>query len=186
MELHKDTQPSNVQVIPSTGVSSSTRASGSKPRSNTKHNRILPAKRKQIWKTQRKLSNNSLNRPSSVWKALSKLFAYVRLSNGGASSVVNEIILRLLVTCGTDHPLVSGLRLFKTRFRGMNGSWLAPSPVPATTYIPPTDKDLEICIAPLFQWNTIVGVKLLQDEFTIDDLKYGDIVPRRLQEGVDE
>ncbi|GJW19569.1 hypothetical protein Tco_0027005 [Tanacetum coccineum] len=31
-------------VIPSTGVSSSTRASGSKPRSNTKHNRILPAK----------------------------------------------------------------------------------------------------------------------------------------------
>ncbi|GKG35327.1 hypothetical protein Tco_0440481, partial [Tanacetum coccineum] len=24
----------------------------------------------------------------------------------------------------------------------MNGSWLAPSPVPATTYIPPTDKDL--------------------------------------------
>ncbi|GJV76856.1 hypothetical protein Tco_1508440 [Tanacetum coccineum] len=35
---------SNVQVIPSTGVSSSTRASGSKPRSNTKHNRILPAK----------------------------------------------------------------------------------------------------------------------------------------------
>ncbi|GKE71946.1 hypothetical protein Tco_1530018, partial [Tanacetum coccineum] len=23
---------------------------------------------------------------------------------------------------GTDHPLVSGLRLFKTRFKGMNGS----------------------------------------------------------------
>ncbi|GJX19155.1 hypothetical protein Tco_0221832 [Tanacetum coccineum] len=32
------------QVIPSTGVSSSTHTSGSKPRSNTKHNRILPAK----------------------------------------------------------------------------------------------------------------------------------------------
>ncbi|GJR43569.1 retrovirus-related pol polyprotein from transposon TNT 1-94 [Tanacetum coccineum] len=42
--VHQKTQPSNVQVIPSTGVSSSTRASGSKPRSNTKHNRILPAK----------------------------------------------------------------------------------------------------------------------------------------------
>ncbi|GJT67282.1 hypothetical protein Tco_1018762 [Tanacetum coccineum] len=35
---------SNVTVIPSTGVSSSTRESGSKPRSNTKHDRILPAK----------------------------------------------------------------------------------------------------------------------------------------------
>nr|GEW88815.1 retrovirus-related Pol polyprotein from transposon TNT 1-94 [Tanacetum cinerariifolium] len=35
---------SNVPVIPSTGVSSSTEASGSKPRSNTKKNRILPAK----------------------------------------------------------------------------------------------------------------------------------------------
>ncbi|GJY66559.1 hypothetical protein Tco_0468797 [Tanacetum coccineum] len=42
--VHQKTQPSNVQVIPSTGVSSSTRASGSKPKSNTKHNRILPAK----------------------------------------------------------------------------------------------------------------------------------------------
>ncbi|GJX74179.1 hypothetical protein Tco_0312774 [Tanacetum coccineum] len=42
----RESQPNNVlqkgkEVIPSTGVSSSTRASGSKPRSNTKHNRIL-------------------------------------------------------------------------------------------------------------------------------------------------
>ncbi|GKD76858.1 hypothetical protein Tco_1339479, partial [Tanacetum coccineum] len=32
----------------------------------------------------------------------------------------------------------------------MNGSWLAPSLVPATTYIPPTDKDLEILFQPMF------------------------------------
>ncbi|GJW89054.1 hypothetical protein Tco_0164394 [Tanacetum coccineum] len=37
-------QKTNVPVIPSTGVNSSTEASGSKPRSNTKNNRILPAK----------------------------------------------------------------------------------------------------------------------------------------------
>ncbi|GJR17545.1 integrase, catalytic region, zinc finger, CCHC-type containing protein [Tanacetum coccineum] len=37
-------QKTNVHVIPSTGVNSSTKASGSKPRSNTKNNRILPAK----------------------------------------------------------------------------------------------------------------------------------------------
>ncbi|GKC45810.1 hypothetical protein Tco_1063532, partial [Tanacetum coccineum] len=42
--VHQKAQQSNVQVIPSTGVSSSTRTSGSKPKSNTKHNRILPAK----------------------------------------------------------------------------------------------------------------------------------------------
>ncbi|GKF85689.1 hypothetical protein Tco_0253516, partial [Tanacetum coccineum] len=42
--VHQKTQPFNFQVIPSTGVSSSTRASGLKPRSNTKHNRILLAK----------------------------------------------------------------------------------------------------------------------------------------------
>ncbi|GJU98107.1 hypothetical protein Tco_1327378 [Tanacetum coccineum] len=42
--VHQKVQQSNVQVIPSTGVSGSTRACGSKPRNNTKNNRILPAK----------------------------------------------------------------------------------------------------------------------------------------------
>ncbi|GJU13557.1 hypothetical protein Tco_1135953 [Tanacetum coccineum] len=262
--VHQKTQPSNVQVIPSTGVSSSTRASGSKPRSNTKHNRILPAKSvnnkkvedhprtnksvwtkvnrvdssisskhvvinsnsesvcktcnkclnsanhemcvvnilssvnatptvkivlnkgKQIWKPKGKLSDNSLNKTKQVWKATGKLFANVgyqwrptgkKFSSGklncgyqwrptGKKFALGELcpLTRLPVTCGTDHPLVSGLRLFKTRFRGMNGlgpepimmtpgqliSGLAPSPVPATTYIPPTDKDLEILFQPMF------------------------------------
>ncbi|GJT30014.1 hypothetical protein Tco_0910289 [Tanacetum coccineum] len=109
---------------------------------------------------------------TGVWKATSKLFANVgyqwrptgkKFSSGklncgyqwrptGKKFALGELcpLTRLPVTCGTDHPLVSGLRLFKTRFRGMNGSWLAPSPVPATTYIPPTDKDLEILFQPMF------------------------------------
>ncbi|GKE69549.1 hypothetical protein Tco_1527621 [Tanacetum coccineum] len=37
-------QKTNVPVLPSTGVKSCTDASGSQPRSNTKKNRILPAK----------------------------------------------------------------------------------------------------------------------------------------------
>ncbi|GKD95815.1 hypothetical protein Tco_1379712, partial [Tanacetum coccineum] len=41
-EGHQKVQQTNVQVIPSTGVNDSTEASGSKPRSNTKKNRILP------------------------------------------------------------------------------------------------------------------------------------------------
>ncbi|GJS98701.1 hypothetical protein Tco_0819871 [Tanacetum coccineum] len=43
-EEHQKVQHSNIPVIPSTGVKSSTEASGSKPRSNTKNNRFLPAK----------------------------------------------------------------------------------------------------------------------------------------------
>ncbi|GJY01935.1 retrovirus-related pol polyprotein from transposon TNT 1-94 [Tanacetum coccineum] len=44
-EVHQKVQQTNIHVIPSTGVNSSTEASGSKPRSNTKKNRILPAKK---------------------------------------------------------------------------------------------------------------------------------------------
>ncbi|GJS53360.1 hypothetical protein Tco_0626722, partial [Tanacetum coccineum] len=202
--VDQKTQLSNVQVIPSTGVSSSTRVSGSKPRSNTKHNRILPAKcvnnkkvedhprtnksvwtkvnrvdssisskhvvinlnsesvsvnatptvkivlnkGKQIWQPKGKLSDNSLNKTKQVWKATGKLFANVgyqwrptgkkftsgKLNCGyqwrptGKKFALGELcpLTRLPVTCGTDHPLVSGLRLFKTRIRGMNGSCLAP------------------------------------------------------------
>ncbi|GKD11159.1 hypothetical protein Tco_1190844 [Tanacetum coccineum] len=43
-EVHQKVQQTNIHVIPSTGVNTSTEASGSKPRSNTKKNRILPAK----------------------------------------------------------------------------------------------------------------------------------------------
>ncbi|GJX92697.1 retrovirus-related pol polyprotein from transposon TNT 1-94 [Tanacetum coccineum] len=43
-EVHQKVQQTNVPVIHSTGVNTSTEASGSKPRSNTKKNRILPAK----------------------------------------------------------------------------------------------------------------------------------------------
>nr|GEW20615.1 hypothetical protein [Tanacetum cinerariifolium] len=43
-EVQQKVHQSNVPVIPSTGVSSSTEASGSKPRRNTKKNKIPPAK----------------------------------------------------------------------------------------------------------------------------------------------
>ncbi|GJX12600.1 hypothetical protein Tco_0204358 [Tanacetum coccineum] len=103
-EVHQKFQHTNVPVIHSTGVNTSTEASGSKPRSNTKKNRILPAKSenekkvedhlrtnnyvnatptvkivlnkgKQIWKPKGKLSDNSLNKTKRVWKATSKLIA---------------------------------------------------------------------------------------------------------------
>ncbi|GKC26115.1 integrase, catalytic region, zinc finger, CCHC-type containing protein [Tanacetum coccineum] len=226
-EVHQKVQQTNIPVIPSTGVNTSTEASGSKPRSNTKKNRILPAKRenkkkvedhlrtnksvwtkvnrvdssisskrvvinsnsesvcktcnkclnsanhemcvvnilssvnatptvkivlnkgkqiwkpkgklsdnslnktKQIWQPKGKLSDNSLNKTKQVWKATGKLFANVgyQWRPTGKKFALGELcpLTRLPVTCGTDHPLVSGLRLFKTRFRGMNGSLVISS-----------------------------------------------------------
>ncbi|GJT83204.1 copia protein [Tanacetum coccineum] len=187
------TKLSQELVIPSTEVSSSTRASGSKPRSNTKHNRILPAKSvnnkkveehprthksvwtkvnrvdssisskhvvinsnsesvsvnatptvkivlnkgKQIWKPKGKLSDNSLNKTKQIWQPKGKLFDNRKKFTSGKLNcgyqwrptakkfALGELfpLTRLPVTCGTDHPLVSGLRLFKTQFRGMNGSF---------------------------------------------------------------
>ncbi|GJR80608.1 hypothetical protein Tco_0151393 [Tanacetum coccineum] len=240
-EVHQKVQQTNVHVIHSTGVNTSTEASGSKPRGNTKKNRIPPAKTenkkkvevhprtnksvwtkvnrvdssisskrvvinsnsesvcktcnkclnsanhemcvvnilssvnatptvkivlnngkqiwkpkgklsdnslnktKQIWKPKGKLSDNSLNKTKQVWKATGKLFANVgyqwrstgkkvalgKLNCGyqwrptGKKFALGELcpLTKLSVQCGTDHPSVSGLKLFKTRFRGRN-EWL--------------------------------------------------------------
>ncbi|GJS22314.1 retrovirus-related pol polyprotein from transposon TNT 1-94 [Tanacetum coccineum] len=99
-EMHEDGVQQGVQ----SRVNTSTEASESKPISNTKKNRILPAKsenkkkvedhprtnnsvnatptvkiifnkRKRIWKPKGKLSDNSLNKTKRVWKATGKLFA---------------------------------------------------------------------------------------------------------------
>ncbi|GJS00820.1 retrovirus-related pol polyprotein from transposon TNT 1-94 [Tanacetum coccineum] len=51
----------NVLVIPSTGVNCSTEASGSQPRSNTKNNRILPAKSVNKKKVEDHPRNNKSN-----------------------------------------------------------------------------------------------------------------------------
>ncbi|GJS97633.1 integrase, catalytic region, zinc finger, CCHC-type containing protein [Tanacetum coccineum] len=70
-EVHQKVQQTNIPVIPSTRVNTSTEASESKPRSNTKKNRILPAKtenKKKIWQPKGKLSDNSLNKTKQVWR----------------------------------------------------------------------------------------------------------------------
>ncbi|GJT47171.1 retrovirus-related pol polyprotein from transposon TNT 1-94 [Tanacetum coccineum] len=73
---------------PGTSLAKHLRTRKSKPRSNTKKNRILPAKREnkkkvedhlrtnnRFWKPKGKLSDNSLNKTKQVWKATGKLFA---------------------------------------------------------------------------------------------------------------
>ncbi|GJZ17781.1 retrovirus-related pol polyprotein from transposon TNT 1-94 [Tanacetum coccineum] len=66
--MHQKVQQTNIPVIPSTGVNTSTEASGSKPRSNTKKNRILPAKRENKKKVEDHLRTNK-----SVWTKVNRV-----------------------------------------------------------------------------------------------------------------
>ncbi|GJX07990.1 retrovirus-related pol polyprotein from transposon TNT 1-94 [Tanacetum coccineum] len=61
-KVHQRVQQTNIPVLPSTGVNDSTKASGSKPRSNTKKNRILPAKKENKKEVEVRLRTNK-----SVW-----------------------------------------------------------------------------------------------------------------------
>ncbi|GKC48826.1 hypothetical protein Tco_1071571, partial [Tanacetum coccineum] len=112
-EVHQKVQQTNVPVIHSTGVNTSTEASGSKPRSNTKKNRIMPAKSENKKKVKDHHRTNKW-----VWKATGKLFTNVgyQWRPTGKKFALGELcpLTRLPVTCGTDHLMVFGLRLFKT------------------------------------------------------------------------
>ncbi|GKD40272.1 integrase, catalytic region, zinc finger, CCHC-type containing protein [Tanacetum coccineum] len=81
---------SNVTVIPSTGVSSSTRASGSKLRSNTKHDRILPAKSVNKKKVEDHPRTNK-----SVWTKVNR----VDSSISSKRVVINSISESVCKTC---------------------------------------------------------------------------------------
>ncbi|GJU37643.1 hypothetical protein Tco_1185997 [Tanacetum coccineum] len=67
-EVHQKVQQTNIHVIPSTGVNTSTEASRSKPRSNTKKNRILPAKSENKKKVEDHPRTNK-----SVWTKVNRV-----------------------------------------------------------------------------------------------------------------
>ncbi|GKE25043.1 hypothetical protein Tco_1436555 [Tanacetum coccineum] len=67
-EVHQKVQQTNVHVIHSTGVNTSTEASGSKPRGNTKKNRIPPAKKENKKEVEVRLRTNK-----SVWTKVNRI-----------------------------------------------------------------------------------------------------------------
>nr|GEY06055.1 retrovirus-related Pol polyprotein from transposon TNT 1-94 [Tanacetum cinerariifolium] len=68
-------QKTNVPVIPSTEVNNSTKASESKPRSNTKNNRILPAKSDNKKKVEAHPRSNKSNlKQENHWKPTERKF----------------------------------------------------------------------------------------------------------------
>ncbi|GJX64718.1 hypothetical protein Tco_0299061 [Tanacetum coccineum] len=85
-KVHQRVQQTNIPVIPSTGVNDSTEASGSKPRSNTKKNRILPAKKENKKEVEVRLRTNK-----SVWTKVNRIDSSISskrvVSNSNSKSV---------------------------------------------------------------------------------------------------
>nr|GEW77908.1 integrase, catalytic region, zinc finger, CCHC-type, peptidase aspartic, catalytic [Tanacetum cinerariifolium] len=125
-------EKTNVHVIPSTGVISFTKASGSKPRRNTKNTRILPAKsdNKKKVEDHPRINKSNLKQKNRVdssisskrtWKPTGRKFTLreqcplTRTPTEIRDPNYQTLHLHLLSNAGrTDHPLVFGLRLLKT------------------------------------------------------------------------
>ncbi|GJR13255.1 retrovirus-related pol polyprotein from transposon TNT 1-94 [Tanacetum coccineum] len=101
----RNIQKTNVPVLPSTGVNSCTNVSGSQPRSNTKKNRISPAKSVN----KKKVEEHTRTNKSSL-----KTTNRVNSSISFKRIVINSNSHSVCQTCRTYRPLVFGLRLLKT------------------------------------------------------------------------
>nr|GEY36043.1 hypothetical protein [Tanacetum cinerariifolium] len=100
-----NTQNTNVPVPPSIGVNSFPNASGSQPKSNTKKNRISPAKG---------VNKLPVEEQSRTNKSLLRTSNRVDSSSGIKCSVIKSNSDSICKKCRTDRPLVFGLRLLKT------------------------------------------------------------------------
>ncbi|GJU10872.1 retrovirus-related pol polyprotein from transposon TNT 1-94 [Tanacetum coccineum] len=150
-------QKTNVLVPPSTGVNSCTDASRSHPRSNTKKNRILPAKSVNKKKVEEHPRTNK-----------SSLKTTNRVDSSISSQRTNDVIKRqnrTLVEAARTMLIFSKAPMFlwaeavATACTGPTptfltprqiSSGLVPNPVPAAPYVPPTNKELEILFQPMF------------------------------------
>ncbi|GKA59826.1 retrovirus-related pol polyprotein from transposon TNT 1-94 [Tanacetum coccineum] len=88
-------QKTNVPVIPSTGVNSCTDASGSKPRSNTKKNRISPAKsvnKKKVEELPR-TNNSSVKNTNRVDSSISSKRTVINLNSHSVCKTCNKCLI---------------------------------------------------------------------------------------------
>ncbi|GJW73961.1 retrovirus-related pol polyprotein from transposon TNT 1-94 [Tanacetum coccineum] len=122
-EVHQKVQQTNIPVIPSTGVNTSTEASGSKPRSNTKKNRILPAKRENKKKVEdhlrtnktQGLSKHKTRNRSKLTDIVEKFIRIVRFGNDHFGAIMgygdyvigDSVISRVYNVEGLGHNLFS-------------------------------------------------------------------------------
>ncbi|GJU83608.1 retrovirus-related pol polyprotein from transposon TNT 1-94 [Tanacetum coccineum] len=86
-------QKTNVPVIPSTGINTCTDASGSQPRSNTKKNRISPAKSDNKKKVEEhpRTNKSSLKKSNRVNSSISSKRAGILLGRTGTQSLLLSV-----------------------------------------------------------------------------------------------
>nr|GEW31364.1 integrase, catalytic region, zinc finger, CCHC-type, peptidase aspartic, catalytic [Tanacetum cinerariifolium] len=186
--MHQNNEP----VIPFTRVKSATTASESKPRSNTKKDRTLPAKsdmqKVEVHPRNNKSSVKQKNHVDSnisycskhmTWDRsrlknfVKKFIGAVRFGNDHFGAIMgygdyvigDSVISRVYYVEGLGHNLFSVKQFYDSDLevtfkkhscyvRDTDGveliKGLVPDPVPATPYIPPANKDLEILFQPMF------------------------------------
>ncbi|GJX84050.1 retrovirus-related pol polyprotein from transposon TNT 1-94 [Tanacetum coccineum] len=104
------------------GVNSSTKASGSKPRSNTKKHRTLPAKSDNKKKVEDHPRNNNYNLKQN--DRVDSSISYNHIDKAISNSIPTIAELQTpdaLVKCHTDRPLVFGLRFKNDHFGAIMG-----------------------------------------------------------------
>ncbi|GJT31166.1 ribonuclease H-like domain-containing protein [Tanacetum coccineum] len=132
-KVHQKVQQTNIPVIPSTGVNTSTEASGSKTRSNTKHDRIMPAKSANKKKVEDHPKTNK-----SVWTKVNRVDSSISskrvVINSNSESVLQRSIqftsgpssgiraLRNFEFGGNDESKKMQKYILKQQFKGFNVS----------------------------------------------------------------
>nr|GEX74816.1 hypothetical protein [Tanacetum cinerariifolium] len=89
------TQKTNVPVLPSIGVDSCTDNSGSNPRSNTKKNRISPAKsvNKKTVEDHTKTNKSNLQKPNRVDSCISSKRTVINLNSNSVCQTCNKCFI---------------------------------------------------------------------------------------------
>ncbi|GJS76530.1 hypothetical protein Tco_0726411 [Tanacetum coccineum] len=190
-------------------VNTSTEASGSKPRSNTKNNRILPAKSVNNKKVEDHPRSNKSDLDKSgtdiplVYDSgcskhmtgnRSKLKNFMEKFIGIYNKRTRRIMETIHVTFDEMHQTMAPVRISSgpepiMMTPGQLNSGLAPLPILATTYIPPIYKDLEILFqpiyAPIVSTNTSVSTTITQDApSTSHLLSFSQVHPPVFPQGV--
>nr|GEV40514.1 hypothetical protein [Tanacetum cinerariifolium] len=160
-------QKTNVPVIPSTGVNSSTEANRSKPRSNTKNNRLMLLK---TYDEESLMAQEFHEKFTGRVRFRNDHFGAI---NGYVDYVIGDsVITRNSVVERRNHTLVEAARTLLIFSKALVFLWaeavataspepilltsgqinlgFVPNLVPTASYVPPTNKDLEILFQTMF------------------------------------
>nr|GEY47406.1 retrovirus-related Pol polyprotein from transposon TNT 1-94 [Tanacetum cinerariifolium]GEY60556.1 retrovirus-related Pol polyprotein from transposon TNT 1-94 [Tanacetum cinerariifolium] len=151
----------NEPAIPSIGVKGATAVSGSKPRSNTKKDRTLPAKsdmkRVEVHPRNKKpsCSKHMMGGRSRLRNFMKKFIETIRFGNDHFGAIMGngDYVIGNSVISRTEpmaHVQLSTRTAPTFLMPGQISLGLVPDPVPTVPYVSPTNKDLKILFQLMF------------------------------------